>query len=295
MKDWLKIAKSLDCGRSTRIKCYIASCTGLGKARLVSHNEKGYSTHCFRCGESDYRPHGVRTIKEMLEHRKQLDKYIAEQGDVRLPSDFTDDVPPHACAWFLKAGIAVSVAKSYNIGWSPSMNRVILPVTAPNGSLEAVQCRAVHKDQQPKYLNRAGGKKGGILFHSNPDLLRDDLAPNWFVITEDILSAIRVGRYCSAISTLGTTFHTKAMLPYLQSGSGVILWYDGDQAGVKGMAKAKKELDLLGIPCKMIKTELDPKGYSDDEIQQIIGWEIQDVLSQPNTKWNPGQPSVSET
>ena len=55
-QDWLELAKSLPAGHKVRVRC----CSH-DKSMIVSHTERGYSRHCFRCGnegEIKFVPHG---------------------------------------------------------------------------------------------------------------------------------------------------------------------------------------------------------------------------------------------
>ena len=104
-----------------------------------------------------------------------------------------------------------------------------------------------------------------------PELALEEVVPKACIITEDILSTIRTGRLQPSFSTLGTKMNPKLAVRALQRGYDLFLiWYDGDEAGIKGAKRAKKQLDLMGIRNKIIKTELDPKDYNNEEIREII-------------------------
>lgn len=96
------------------------------------------------------------------------------------------------------------------------------------------------------------------------------------IITEDILSAMKVGVQYYSAALLGTSL-PKRMSPklmgLLQSGESFLVWLDGDSAG---QAAAKKVITTLQqfAPCVNIKTHLDPKYYSPDEITEIVTWNL---------------------
>jgi hypothetical protein len=118
---------------------------------------------------------------------------------------------------------------------------------------------------QPKYLNRTAAGKTSILFESLPSkyLMSDSV-----VVTEAILSAIRVGWYYKAYSTLGSDL-TDANASRL-SDRRVLLWYDPDKAGAEGSVRACKKLRSIGCNAINVRTEKKPKQYTNQQIQEIL-------------------------
>jgi hypothetical protein len=267
MEDWERIARNLPCGRSVRVKC----CRG-DRSQVISHTERGYSTYCFRCGEDSkqFRSHGHRSLAERLQHKKELEQYMHGGGVLEVPEDFTPNIPAAVLAWLLKAGVSYRLAQAYGIGWSPKLNRIVLPVWEGD-TLIAVQSRAVYAGQFPKYLNKSGGVHKSPLFWSNPAYSLPEYSSNVLVITEDILSTIRVGRLFPAVSTLGTKLSIhRAVRSSIAQADMVLIWYDPDEAGTKGAQAAQKKLDLIGVPCTIIKSDKDPKEYDNATIQQKV-------------------------
>ena len=196
---------------------------------------------------------------------------MSERGEMSLPGDFTESIPEHGLIWFLKYGVSAEVARHYGFGWSEKMARVVMPVYDETGNLCTTQSRAVYPDQVPKYMNKKNGDMTCVAFYSDDELLLDAPVQEGLVITEDILSAVRVGRLMPALSTLGTHLSDKLAVRALKSVYGpVYIWYDGDEAGVKGARKARRTLELQGKQAIVIKTEKDPKEYSNDEIRAIL-------------------------
>jgi len=96
-------------------------------------------------------------------------------------------------------------------------------------------------------------------------------------IVEDILSAIKVGRVCDAVSFLGSSITTSAysLLRKYKDGK-IILWYDSDQAGYKAARGFKKIFSGL---CEYSEcwTPRDPKEYSTGRTREILQelWQLQ--------------------
>lgn len=256
--DWLEIAKRLPQGQKVRTKCS-DNCAG-DNSQLISHTEKGYHRYCFRCKTSDFTGHGLRRIEVIERHKKE--RAIKRDKRVELPDDYTLDVPSRAAIWYYKYGISAELAREYGIGYTEELDRVVLPVISDD-ELIAVQMRAVDPWRKPKYLNPIGPKVSSAVFMSAP-------ATGVTVVVEDILSAIKVGRVHHATSILGTNMTDARALKIASLNHTALLWLDGDRAGVKGLVPAERQLAMLGVDVRRIRTPDDPKTYSLEDIRSII-------------------------
>ena len=270
---WLQVAKSLRCGSNTRVPCCARD-----NSMMVSHNLRGYSGYCFRCGSKVWEPHGVKSLDFIQQQKADLAWREQNGAAVSLPEDYILDVPVNeGMIWLLKAGISMAVARQYDIGWSDSLQRVVLPVYRKSAGqqpiLEYVQCRSIDPRVKPKYLNKYGTGVSSVVAVSQN--IREQTgtagAGGSIVVVEDILSMIRVGKIHPAVSILGTTLTDGRIHRISELCSSVILWLDGDYAGRLGAKKAEQKLSLMGIPCSTLHTSKDPKFYSNREIREILG------------------------
>lgn len=257
--DWLEIAKKLPQGSRIRTKCSEPGC-GKDNSQLVSHDEKGYRAWCFRCRIPKFEGHGLRSIELIERHKKE--RAIRREALVELPADYTLEVPARAAIWYYKYGISAELAASYGIGYTPDLDRVVLPVYEGD-ELTAMQMRAVDPWRKPKYLNPAGPKVSGAIFESAP-------ATGVTVVVEDILSAIKIGKVHHATSILGTNMTDARALKIASHNHTALIWLDGDKAGVKGTIPAERQLAMLGVNVRRIRTTDDPKTYSLEAIRSII-------------------------
>lgn len=231
---------------------------------LVSHSEKGYSCHCFRCQEPEshrFVPHGQRTIAEIQRHKKELEEH--KNKPPYLPSDFTTEIPVKY-AWFLKYGISLETAKKYGFGYSEFFHRIVIPIHR-GPWLAAVHLRAINPDDKPKYLN-LGRPQLDLLFwadgHESDDL----------VIVEDVLSAIKVNLAgYNAVALNGSSMTDVQALRIASCNGTRYVWLDGDAAGQKGARQCVTQLHLQATgDVRMVKTDNDPKTYNREEIAQHI-------------------------
>jgi len=237
---------------------------------LVSHSEKGYSCHCFRCDSPDshqFRGHGIRSIADLQRHK---DEILAHRGKPpHLPSDYTKDIPAEY-AWFLKYGISLEVAQQYDFGYSEFFHRIVIPIYRQVGytrELSAVHLRAIDLKEKSKYFN-LGKPDVNALFQA-----KNTYPPeSGLVITEDILSAIKVNLAGYNSVALNGSDITDGQAVQTASRTAVrYIWLDNDPAGHKGSKKAIQQLLMQGSgDVRLVRSEGDPKTYNKEEIKQHL-------------------------
>ncbi len=265
-EDYLEQAKQLERGRDKRIGHYC----GDGDVLKIAHTKDGYSAYCFRCGDSGFTGHVRQTLSQFdFLQQKEVEDEICKT--MELPSDFTTDIPQDHAIWLYKAGIGILENKALGFGYSKRLGRVVLPVYQ-DGELVYLQARATRfPEQQPKYLNIAGADKGGILYKRYPDG-SDSLLTSTVVITEDILSAARIGEVNISYSLLGTKL-SDGQANQIGKYANAIWWLDGDNAGITGARKGQRKLQFLVESQRIIRTPKDPKCYSKRIIRKILNRE----------------------
>lgn len=260
--NWLKIAENLPTGHKVRQNCH--ECGNSNNSAVINHNVKDYSYFCFACGHTEVEPKGKQTLAE-LQKLKELndaaETYRTES--IELPSDTTYDLPLVARLWLYNGGISPTVWEHYRIGWSESLQRVVLPVYSATGSLVWYQLRAVHAGQRPKYIQPSQPRD--TIFFKVGDIKSPTTK---CVVVEDILSAIRVGKFVDTISILGTRPSSKH-INELAKYSKVITWMDSDRAGRKSAYTIRKAVSML-TDVGNILTDADPKRLSDNQIKEQL-------------------------
>lgn len=160
----------------------------------------------------------------------------------------------------------------YSLGWSDSMQRVVIPIysNGTSADLIAVCCRSCTKAIKPKYLIKQ--QHTGTLFVSKPKCNVMQLySSDTLLVAEDILSVIRLGRFARSLSILGTWVNDSFLSYVLEHGfKRVICWYDNDPAGYKAARSSRRKLKLMGVDVLTVRTDKDPKRYSNREIASIL-------------------------
>lgn len=262
---WLATAKTLAAGRRIRIEC-----CSQDKSLMVSNEERGYRAYCFRCGPRGFVAHGDFSIDQL---RRRRDEFaLLQEAHVRLPKDFTTEIPSNDAVWLYRSGVSTALSKHYGFGYSAALRRVVLPVYS-DGELAGFTARSTI-GAKPKYIERMASSN--TVFMADPATRLPD-ADGWtcdsgpdLVLTEDILSAVRVGRIAKrAVALLGTSANAD-QLGSVSGARTIAIWLDGDRPGRVAAHKIVRSLCLQGKIVQRIRTDRDPKFFSNREIRRLL-------------------------
>lgn len=169
--------------------------------------------------------------------------------------------PLRAALWLYKAGLGAHEIGQLGAYYHPPSDRVVLPVLDPlAGTPVFWQARALD-GRQPKYMAPAVDKARVLArwgHAARPTL------------TEDILSAFKVGLVAEGWAVLGTRVPAVMVAELLRRGTGCNVWLDPDAAGQRGAAKIIKQLTAYGIACRNIVSQRDPKLHTRQQIGELI-------------------------
>lgn len=215
------------------------------RARLyVKRTRDAVLAYCHNCGGHGIvglRKSTVKSIEDLLIENEA----VAQQGlgELVMPDDVMGDPdgwPAEAAAWLYHYGISRSEIINNEIGYSPSWDRVILPVFS-GGKLVYWQGRAVRKGQDPKYISAKAHNK--VMFTAHTTSMKKDRFKVFIV--EDMLSAIKMSRYCDAIALLGTSPDIDDLTVRLENYKNVGIYLDPDHAGYTKAIELEKRLSLV--------------------------------------------------
>jgi hypothetical protein len=271
---WLVQAKLLPAGQWRKIP----HCAKDNSMR-IENGQKGYRAYCFRCGDSSFVPHGDFDLNTLARRKTELE--WRQDREIRLPSDFTTDIPSSEAVWLYRAGVSTAVAKHYKFGYSASLRRVILTIYN-EGKLEGYTARSTI-NERPKYIEKVASPSSTV-FYADTAIALPDVHSSFgtsrglpdLVLTEDILSAVRVGRCVrNVVSILGTGLSAEAnnrihRATGLQTGAEIALWLDPDKAGRGASASIRRTLTLQGYNVREVKSTRDPKYYSNADIREML-------------------------
>lgn len=257
----LAAAKELKLGSRIRVD---HDC-GDGKTALLSRKANGISLHCFRCGvpgwlASEPEPIGVRLERLRLGNVADT----VAQASATLPEPRITayaDWPGEARLWLLKAGLSSHDVGRLGAYYHPTTRRVVLPVSDPfTGHLQYWQARALD-GRMPKYLGSPVGKHNCV--------------PRWgsagsITLTEDILSAYKVGLVAEGWCLLGTSLSRTCFDMLVTAGKPVNVWLDPDAPGRRAAHKITSALRGWGLEVNNIVSLKDPKLIHRSVIKEIL-------------------------
>jgi len=262
-------------------KSYFDHDCGGGRTLIVSNDDAGYSAYCFRCVDSGFMKHPELSLPEKLARLSRLaeaDAAVkANSFEVVLPSGLNMNAsswPRYAALWLYKVGLGSVEIQRLGIGYSEEMDRVVIPVYS-NGKLVYWQARGFTSGR-PKYIN--------------PDVDKSKVLPmygagDFVVLTEDLLSAIKVGNVAQTLCLMGTSLQDHHLAHLLLLRKPVAVWLDADKAGLNAKAKLMRRLTAVGLHCVYIVTERDPKLLFEEEITHELNkaWGTEGVLCSDTT------------
>lgn len=260
-RSWLDQAKTLEIGRSMRVD---HDC-GSGRTLKVDHKEHGWGAWCWRCNDDGWVPHPEESLAQRLARLTAVRAVEAEASrSVALPTPIEPDAalwPREARLWLYKIGMSNDDIREAGYYYCTRLERVVLPVL-DKGRVVYWQGRNITpKDGRSKYLNPLVDKSSLFARYGEGKEI---------VLTEDILSAWKVGRVQAAWSILGTSLAKPQVLAILEDGRPVCIWLDPDAAGQRAAAKIFKQLNAYGVDARVIRSDTDPKLLTRDEIRRRL-------------------------
>ena len=91
----------------------------------------------------------------------------------------------------------------------------------------------------------------------------------WLVCVEDAVSMIKVSRHTPAMALYGSEIPVVPVLNAMKEYyKGLLIWLDPDK--IISAVKFSQKFQELGIRCKVISSDQDPKDYTDREIRTFL-------------------------
>lgn len=260
-RSWLDEAKALDIGRSKRVD---HDC-GPGGTLKVDHKEHGWGAWCWRCNEKGWVPHPEESLAQRIARLTAVRAVEQEAArHVTLPTPIETNAslwPLEARLWLYKIGMSNDDIREASFYYCTRLDRVVLPVRDGPRVVYWQARNLSPKDGRPKYLNPLVDKSTFFARYGQGKEV---------VITEDILSAWKVGTVSEGASILGTSLSQAQLNQLLQRAKPVAIWLDPDSAGRKAAAKIYKQLTAYGVDARVIRSDTDPKLLTREEIRNML-------------------------
>ena len=249
-------------------KRYQHDCTNKhDKSLIVTRTRDGWVWYCHRCKEKGIRDLSGKSPRQVVQFMKSLNVESTKTViDMRLPLDYTKDIPVLGVAYLYVRGMSDGDIKRWKVGYSPKYNRVIFPVYEGH-KLIFFQGRTilpVTRDN-PKWMNVFQSARRETYFIANKMFSHE------VVVVEDIISAIRVSHTADAYAMLSTHIPEDLILELSKKYDVIYLWLDPDKK--MKTFQAMRRYRAFGINVHLITSDKDPKYYTDEEIRRFIDGE----------------------
>lgn len=229
---------------------------------------------CPNCGSSDaraiYDDHEYCfSCKDNTGNKRSLTYYRNEAKQhyttMILPEDFEYSIDKQGLTWLSKYSLTQKEIIVNRFGWSNKgiflkksnttiAPLLVFPVFNEDGHLMMYQCRNFG-EVGPKYLTY--GAKDHLHILGEGDTI---------VLTEDLISAIKVSRITSAMPVWGSFLSPENAKRLSSRFSKAYMWLDKDKSQ-EAFKQAQEYSYLFKDGCTSIRTERDPKEYSAQEIK----------------------------
>lgn len=236
---------------------------------LVSRDDSGYRAWCFRCNDGGSALPPQESLTEKLARIKRQSEVDAAIMRPELPEPRVyalDDWPMNAKLWLYKAGLSRDLIGKLGAYYHPDTDRVVLPIYE-RGEPVFWQARA-QDGRQPKYLAPSADRSLVIPRYGKAESV---------TLTEDILSAYKVGLVGEGWSLMGTRVSNHLLSLLLLRGAPVNVWLDNDlpplhsvNRGQVAASKIHKQLRACGLRTRNIISPRDPKLMHRDEIKELL-------------------------
>lgn len=235
---------------------------GEGTVLMVSRVPQGISAYCFRCDDKGFLP----IQRPLAERIAELAQAKAVAGEARMslalpmPAEYDPQLwPVKARVWLYKAGMSNDDITNEGMYYNERLMRVVMPIMQ-HGELVYWQARGFDP-ALPKYIN--------------PIIDRTKIAPSYgrgevHVLTEDILSAWKVGRVTKATSLMGVRMNDTLLAQLVADRKPIVVALDPDPPGVAGAHQVLARLRMVGLRAEILTTRLDPKLLPRLEIQECL-------------------------
>jgi hypothetical protein len=186
-------------------------------------------------------------------------------------TDTTKTFPRHVLEWLFSYGISAEEALRFDWLYSPRWDQLLFPLKDERGTTVCVQARNFNpqRKSKAKYYNKGEKSAHWTIFlpsvsNTNGSTGTDGL----LVLTEDILSAAKVGLSTPAMPLLGVHIGRDKLKRLRGFYSSLIVWLDSDKwREARDIAEAAK---FLGFEASTLLTEHDPKEYSKEQIMEFL-------------------------
>lgn len=228
----------------------------------VSHKDAGFDAHCWRCNDGGFIPHVVSLADKIarLNAVRHATEVASANAELPEPREYDPQRwPLYASVWLYKAGMSNDDIAALRFYYCDALDRVVMPLYEGTKPVYW-QARGFSK-ALPKYINPPVDRSR-LLFKAGRGPV--------LVLTEDILSAYKVGKVTEAWALMGTSISDHALSRLAHVSKPIKIVLDPDAGGQSGRRKALRKLLMLGCDAEIIEPPRDPKLMPIADIRNLL-------------------------
>ena len=184
---------------------------------------------------------------------------------MHMPDDLDTNFPQPVLIWLKTFDLTPSDFKQLDLCWSAERKQLIFPFFNAEGEVLAFQARNF-RENGPKWLTF--GPMHDIMTFYKPVLPPKE--DHEVVLTEDVISAYKVGKVVRASPIFGSNPGTGMLSRYGRRYSTITFWFDRDAVGRAISASRHISQFFPQVKTRVIVSDFDPKAYSVDEIKKFL-------------------------
>jgi hypothetical protein len=188
----------------------------------------------------------------------------------------TQALPKGPLAWLRQYGITDEEIHQNQLCWNPERQHLVFPIRESNAAGIAGGRGVLPGDRVvatcsrsfgpgPKYLTQGNTKHYKVFPRAN----------NIYVLVEDFVSAIKVGRHYNCIPLLGAHVSLDLILSLVFRKPRLRIWLDPDKR-IEAMKYTARALQYIP-DCATIVADKDPKDYGNEELKSIVSSTLEGV------------------
>lgn len=264
--EWLPTAQALPVGGRARV----AHQCGEGNSLLITREQDKCTAYCFRCGGTGFHREHESLADKIDRTKREAQADAVAQASAELPEPRVYDTKAWPLAdkvWFFKMGLSLAMIAELGLYWCPDLGRVVLPIMRGD---QLVFWQARSQTRAPKWMAPLIPKQG---LTARFGVGKGDR----IVLTEDALSAYKVGLVTESWSLLGTKLHPQVLDELIRTGKHVSTWLDNDTGrrngrnpGQEAAAQIGARLRAFGVDYSNVVSDHDPKKYNADDIRRML-------------------------
>lgn len=208
-------------------------------------------THCWSCG------HGSRSKRTIITSTTKPETNLC------IPDDSEPYIPTVALDWIKQYGITQVELLNNHVLYSESRDLLVFPYFG-RGTHDLLGWQGRYFGSNPRHPKWF--TKGYIKDFIKQVNTRDS---DVVVYVEDIISAIKVGRQYCAVPIFGSHIPRTHSIRLNKLGyQQFLIWLDPDK--YREAHKFCNEIRTLGFASRVVRSDLDPKFYDNDEVNKYV-------------------------